>query len=63
MSTNRNVAVKLSNIQFGYNRKNNIKVINDLSFEIYDGEYVCIVGSNGCGKSTISKIIFGLLKP
>ena len=63
MSTNRNVAVKLSNIQFGYNRKNNIKVINDLSFEIYDGEYVSIVGSNGCGKSTISKIIFGLLKP
>ena len=63
MSVNKKIAVKLSNIQFGYDRKNNIKVIKDLSFEIYDGEYICIVGSNGCGKSTISKIIFGLLKP
>lgn len=63
MSVNKKIAVKLSNIQFGYDRKNNVKVIKDLSFEIYDGEYICIVGSNGCGKSTISKIIFGLLKP
>ena len=63
MSADKKVAIKLSNVQFGYDRKNNIKVIRDLSFEIYDGEYVCIVGSNGSGKSTISQIIFGLLKP
>ncbi len=63
MSADKKVAIKLSNVQFGYDRKNNIKVIRDLSFEIYDDEYVCIVGSNGSGKSTISQIIFGLLKP
>lgn len=63
MAANKKVAIKLSNVQFGYDRKNNIRVIKDLSFEIYDDEYVCIVGSNGSGKSTISQIIFGLLKP
>ena len=37
--------------------------IKNISFDIYDGEYICIVGSNGSGKSTISKILVGLLKP
>ena len=63
MEIDKKVAVKLSNVQFGYDHKTNNKVIKDLSFDIYDGEYICIVGSNGSGKSTISKIIFGLLKP
>ena len=63
METGKKIAVKLFNVQFGYDHKNNNRVIKDLSFEIYDNEYVCIVGGNGSGKSTISKIIFGLLKP
>ena len=63
MEIDKKIAVKLSNVQFGYDHKTNNRVIKDLSFEIYDNEYVCIVGSNGSGKSTISKIIFGLLKP
>lgn len=63
MEIDKKIAVKLSNVQFGYDHKTNNRVIKDLSFEICDNEYVCIVGSNGSGKTTISKIIFGLLKP
>lgn len=37
-------------------------VLNKLSIDIPDGEFVCIVGSNGTGKSTLLNIISGLLK-
>lgn len=63
MEIDKKIAVKLSNVEFGYDHKTNNRVIKNLSFDIYDDEYICIVGSNGSGKSTISKIIFGLLKP
>ncbi|AIQ18296.1 transporter [Paenibacillus sp. FSL H7-0357] len=38
-------------------------VIEDLSFTIETGEFVAIVGANGCGKSTIAKLMDGLLLP
>ena len=38
-------------------------VIHDLSLEIYEGDYICIIGENGSGKSTLMNAILGLLKP
>lgn len=38
-------------------------VINDVSFTIHAGDYVGLVGPNGGGKSTLIKLILGLLKP
>lgn len=35
-------------------------VLEDITFEIHTGEKVGIVGSNGCGKSTLFKIIMGI---
>ena len=63
MQNKKEVAIQFTNIVFGYNRKQLIPTIKNISFDIYDGEYICIVGSNGSGKSTISKILIGLLKP
>ena len=37
-------------------------VLNNLSIDVADGEFVCIVGSNGTGKSTLLNIVSGLLK-
>lgn len=51
---------------FGLRRKANYKLhyaLNDLSFRIYPGETVGIIGTNGSGKSTILKIITGVLNP
>ncbi len=53
--------LKCENINFGY--KNDKLVLNNLSFDVYNNELLCIVGKNGAGKSTISKIICGFLKP
>ena len=63
MQKNKEVAIRFSNVVFGYSQKQLVPTIKNLSFDIYDGEYICVVGSNGSGKSTISKILVGLLKP
>ncbi len=38
-------------------------VLKDLSFRIEAGEAVAIVGASGCGKTTLVKLLLGLLKP
>ena len=36
------------------------KVLNDLSFELYEGEFLSILGPSGCGKTTLLRILIGL---
>ena len=44
----------------GYDGKS---VLQDLDFEVFAGDYLCIVGENGSGKSTLMKTILGLQTP
>ena len=44
----------------GYDGK---PVLQDLDFEVFAGDYLCIVGENGSGKSTLMKTILGLQMP
>ena len=37
--------------------------VKDVSFDIYDEEFISIVGGSGCGKSVLAKIMLGLYKP
>ncbi|WP_302955518.1 energy-coupling factor transporter ATPase [Faecalitalea cylindroides] len=53
-------AVEVSHLSFSYDGQND--VITDVSFEIPKGSYTTIVGHNGSGKSTIAKLLIGLLK-
>lgn len=53
-------AVEVSYLSFSYDGQND--VIKDVSFEIPKGSYTTIVGHNGSGKSTIAKLLIGLLK-
>lgn len=55
------VIFKAENISFGYTQGKNI--IENLSFEIKQGETIALVGENGSGKTTLIKILLGLLKP
>jgi len=38
-------------------------VVHDVSFTLDPGEVVCLLGTNGCGKTTLFKTILGLLRP
>jgi ABC-type nitrate/sulfonate/bicarbonate transport system, ATPase component len=40
-----------------------VRALEDVSFEVEPGEFVCIVGPSGCGKTTLFRIIAGLEEP
>lgn len=42
---------------------NNVKAVDDISFEVYEGETVSLVGESGCGKSTVGRTILRLEEP
>lgn len=52
--------LKCEHVDFGYENQD---AVVDVSLEVFDGDYICIVGENGSGKSTLMKGILGLLKP
>lgn len=52
-------AIQVMNLTFSYDGKND--VIKNVSFSIPKGSYTTIIGHNGSGKSTIAKLLIGLL--
>lgn len=52
--------IEVKNLSFEY--EPGLKTINNISFEINKGDYVAILGHNGSGKSTIAKLLIGLLE-
>jgi NitT/TauT family transport system ATP-binding protein len=55
-------AIEVTNLTKTYpTRDRPVQALADLSFAIADGEFVAIVGHSGCGKTTILKIIAGLV--
>ena len=62
---------KMSKLEFNNVSKSFIRsdsnsitnALDDINFEIHDGEFVSIVGPSGCGKSTILRLIAGLIFP
>lgn len=38
-------------------------VVKDLSFDVYEGEFLSILGSSGCGKTTLLRMLIGVLSP
>ncbi len=56
----RECLVRCKDAGLGYDNK---ALIEHFDFQVYRGDYVCIVGENGSGKSTLLKTLLGLIKP
>ncbi len=54
-------AVKVENVTFNYAGGQN--VVEDINLQIMPGEFVAMVGANGCGKSTLARLLIGLMHP
>ena len=58
---NKNPILELDNVNFSYNKEK--QILKNVSFKINKGDMAAIVGRNGAGKSTISKLVCGFYKP
>lgn len=58
-------AIELENVYYSYvlSEDNIIKAVRGISLKIEEGSFVAMVGHNGSGKSTIAKLLNGLLVP
>lgn len=52
------VAVRNISVRFG-----TMPVLDDISLDVREGEFVCILGPSGCGKSTLLNVVGGFAKP
>ena len=52
--------IRFDNVTLGYEGQ---PVIRGLDFEVHSGDYLCVIGENGSGKSTMMKALLGFLSP
>ena len=52
--------VRLKNVFFSYGKN---RVLEDINFSVKENEFLALMGPNGGGKSTLIKMILGLIKP
>ena len=50
--------LEFDNVCFQYD-VDDYAIMDKLSFQIQDGEFVCVIGPSGCGKSTIFRLEIG----
>ncbi len=57
--------IEFDNVAFTYNAgmEGEVKAVSGVSFSIEEGEFVALVGHNGSGKSTVARLMNGLLLP
>ena len=54
------VSVKIENLSMGYEKK---LIIENFDLEIYEGELLVLLGESGCGKTSLLKILAGIIPP
>jgi energy-coupling factor transport system ATP-binding protein len=61
LSENKDILLRVDNLTYSYDGE--INALEDVSFNVKKGEFVSILGKNGSGKSTITKLVMGVLQP
>jgi ABC-type bacteriocin/lantibiotic exporter with double-glycine peptidase domain len=55
--------VRFEDVEFSYDGTANVPILRGVSFELRVGEHVALMGRSGLGKSTIARLLLGLLRP
>src|SRR3712207_1978917 len=65
MSREKDVIIKCEDLVYNYDDidGNKVKALKGVNLEVYEGEFLTILGHNGSGKSTLAKILNGILSP
>lgn len=58
----KQLVLSVENLSFQYPGQPN-EAVRNVTFHVYKGDWVALVGHNGSGKSTVAKLLIGLLKP
>lgn len=57
----KNKLLEIKKLSKNYHTKmGEVKAIDNILFDVYEGEFLCIVGPSGCGKSTVLNILANL---
>jgi NitT/TauT family transport system ATP-binding protein len=57
------LAIRAISKSFVSGRGERVPALDDISFDVASGEFVCLIGPSGCGKSTLLNIVAGLERP
>ncbi len=59
------IIIKFDNVSYTYELEDDgvINAVNDFSLDVPKGQFLAVLGHNGCGKSTVAKLINGILVP
>ncbi|MFI5205584.1 MAG: ABC transporter ATP-binding protein, partial [Candidatus Paceibacterales bacterium] len=60
MTTSENIAIEFKNLHFSYDTQ---PILKNINLNIPQGQFVALLGDNGVGKTTLSRLIIGLLRP
>ena len=60
---NRSILAKILSFISIKKRKKELQALKDISFDVFKGEIVGVIGANGSGKSTLLKVITGIYQP
>jgi len=62
--SSKNAKIEITNLSKVFQGRNGVtRALDNVSLDIMENEFICVVGPSGCGKSTILNIIAGLETP
>ena len=52
--------IRIADLDFSYNGQ---RILEDVNLEVWEGDFIAMIGPNGGGKTTLLRLVLGLLKP